>query len=720
MTNYVSHFSIIVVMAFLQWIHWLAILHIVRYGLVNSDNCEFDKRCRCSLRNDLLAFDCSKSGKISVPAVPTNVYTFNVSNNIILLIRNGTFKNLAQLVTLDLSSNRLQTIEPDAFIGLHSLKQLILQNNKLRYHQTVFPANIFRPLVSLQSLNVQNNSLKYDQTFPDDIIADLVTLESLYVDAIFVTRVLSFGKGYSRLQNLTKLFLGNCYLTEIDKNTFVNVPYLEHLQISKCSIRVYNPSTMQSLYRMKILNLSYNKLDFNGFQNLVKDTEKMTLLETLILTNSFPTQMNLPKLLFYYLDATKIRELYLNKNLFVNATPEVKHIERLPETLQYLDFSNNTLIDCRFDMPSLKQMKMQHNLLGRFVASESYAPMIENDTSYLLETVDLSFNEIHTLKWSVFNNQLKLRIINLSNNFLSDIAFDISQLTKLEMLDLSNNNITSISNMQSKKAISNFSMQSAFKVDLSNNLLECVCKEAVFLRWILNHVTVFHNIDRYTCKLDSGNDVNRNFVHNAEQVIKGCRDYTILVICVSLILCLAIVAVVAGLIYRYRWKLRYMYYMTKSKWYRYKPPGTEGQYRYDAFISYSDSEQNFIVRECIPKLEMERNLKLCIHQRDFIPGEEITVNITSAIHDSKKTICIITRSFLDSYYCNFEFNMARMENIYHRKGQNILFLVFYEKIPAKDLSLVMLELIQKHSYIEYPNEEQGNELFWDKIKEAIE
>ncbi|CAC5388683.1 unnamed protein product [Mytilus coruscus] len=471
---------------------------------------------------------------------------------------------------------------------------------------------------------------------------------------------------------------------------------------------------------MKILNLSNNKLDFKGFSNLVEDTEKMKLLETLILTNTFPYQMNLPKLLFYYLDATKIRELYINENWFVNATPEVEHIERLPQTLKYLDFSNNKLIDCRFDMPSLKKINMQQNLLGRFLASESYAPMIENDTSYLLETVDLSFNEIHKLKRSVFNNQLKLRIINLSNNLLSDIAFDFSQLTKLEMLDLSNNNITSISNLQAREAISNIQMKSKFKVDLSNNLLECVCKETVFLRWMLNHVTVFHNINRYTCILDSGIVVNRNFVHNAEQVIKGCRDYTILVICISLVLCLAIVIVVAGLIYRYRWKLRYMYYMTKSKYNRYKPPGTDGQYRYDAFISYSDNEQNFIVKECIPKLEVERKLKLCIHQRDFIPGEEITVNITSAIHDSKKTICIITRSFLDSYYCNFEFNMARMENIYHRKGQNILFLVFYEKIPAKDLSLVMLELIQKHSYIEYPNDEHGNVLFWDKIKEAIE
>jgi L-ribulose-5-phosphate 3-epimerase UlaE len=56
------------------------------------------------------------------------------------------------------------------------------------------------------------------------------------------------------------------------------------------------------------------------------------------------------------------------------------------------------------------------------------------------------------------------------------------------------------------------------------------------------------------------------------------------------------------------------------------------------------------VKECIANLEHNGNAKLCIHQRDFLPGEEITVNITNAIHESKKTICIITREFLKSYY----------------------------------------------------------------------
>ncbi|CAC5395033.1 TLR13 [Mytilus coruscus] len=144
------------------------------------------------------------------------------------------------------------------------------------------------------------------------------------------------------------------------------------------------------------------------------------------------------------------------------------------------------------------------------------------------------------------------------------------------------------------------------------------------------------------------------------------------------------------------------------------------EYVYDAFISYSENDQKFIIEECIKNLEGNGNMKLCIHQRDFIPGEEITQNIISAIQNSRKTICIISRSFLESYYCMFEFNMARMESIHSRNGKNVIFLVFYEKLLPEELPLVLYELIQKQSYIEYPNDEHGNVIFWDKIKDAIQ
>jgi hypothetical protein len=67
----------------------------------------------------------------------------------------------------------------------------------------------------------------------------------------------------------------------------------------------------------------------------------------------------------------------------------------------------------------------------------------------------------------------------------------------------------------------------------------------------------------------------------------------------------------------------------------------------------------------------------------------------------------------------FEYNMARVESIYARNTENILFLVFLEEISAKKLPLIVLELIQSQTFIEYPNDEYGDTVFWEKLKEVL-
>ncbi|CAG2234303.1 unnamed protein product [Mytilus edulis] len=252
----------------------------------------------------------------------------------------------------------------------------------------------------------------------------------------------------------------------------------------------------------------------------------------------------------------------------------------------------------------------------------------------------------------------------------------------LKQLDLSNIFIGTLSH-DIMDTFTNMFEVSGLRIDLGSNVLRCGCSSTHFLRWMLNNHNHFNNSNAYNCKFENGTSILlNNLGETVLQLEKECEQ-------------------------------------TQSKYTKLKLAENNKIYLYDAFISYADREQNFIINECIPNLEETGNKKLCIHQRDFIPGEDITLNITNAIHDSKRTICIITRAFLDSYYCMFEFNMARMESIYSRGGENILFLVLHEHITSRELPLVMLEIVQRQSYIEYPNDEQGNVVFWDKMRETL-
>ncbi|CAC5418238.1 unnamed protein product [Mytilus coruscus] len=360
----------------------------------------------------------------------------------------------------------------------------------------------------------------------------------------------------------------------------------------------------------------------------------------------------------------------------------------MPPSLRFCDFSNNKLSTFYFGIPYLSMLNLRNNSLGAYLSSKRYT----NSSKTELREIDLSLNLIQDLSVDIFHGHVYVVKINLSHNRLTDVTFDLSHLVSLERLDLSYNNISGRTSQISMDTLHKLSKKSNLTIDLSNNLLKSSCQNLIFLQWVDVNFGLLVNTDQYTCQFDNNDVVHMTNVDEiVKQLEKECSSYTTLIICITMGIILTCVILFVALLFRYRWRLRYLYYMTRHKYNVLKGIKSSSTYKYDAFISYANDETDFIVNEVIPKLEGDGNMTLCVHQRDFIAGEEITQNITDGIHQSKRTICILTRSFLNSYYCMFEFNMARMESIYSRDGQNIMFLIFYEQLRPKDLPLVILE-----------------------------
>ena len=102
-------------------------------------------------------------------------------------------------------------------------------------------------------------------------------------------------------------------------------------------------------------------------------------------------------------------------------------------------------------------------------------------------------------------------------------------------------------------------------------------------------------------------------------------------------------------------------------------------------MSYSGNDVQGILNTLKPKLENpKRSHRLFAIFCDFLPGEEITTNILNGVKFSRKMIMILTRSFLESEWCKFEFITAYRCVL---KGcTNYLIVILFDNINVKDLN----------------------------------
>ena len=100
---------------------------------------------------------------------------------------------------------------------------------------------------------------------------------------------------------------------------------------------------------------------------------------------------------------------------------------------------------------------------------------------------------------------------------------------------------------------------------------------------------------------------------------------------------------------------------------------------YDAFVCYNFDEDNlFVFDSILPELEDNHDppLKMFIHDRDFIPGREISINICNAINICNSAIIVMSQGFIDSPRCREEFTKCLAES---------------EQDPAFKLFIIVME-----------------------------
>ncbi|CAC5404348.1 unnamed protein product [Mytilus coruscus] len=453
--------------------------------------------------------------------------------------------------------------------------------------------------------------------FSDKTISNLRSLEKLEIDvpAFFQKRDI-FGEGYIYLIHLRSLNVGTCDNLIINTKIFEYMPLLTHILFDiTCNIHITagGHRSLKNIRQFYVHRLVDTLLPF--LRDLINEL-KLTPIETLSFRNTFEDSFDdhyYPwNLISRKLQNSSLKHLLMTENKLGESFPLSK-LDPPPPSLQSLNLSSNKLKKFAIDLGNIRNLSLQNNNPGGFLRTLSYKLLNESSS---LEFIDLSANSIETLTFKLFKGQPNLKYINLSLNKLNRVTFGMSRLNNLRYLDLSSNNFTTLD----EKAMVMFDEQSKntfFTVNLRKNALQCTCNTLTFLKWISKSKVDLLLNDK--CILGDACTVVSFYPLDSiiQQLQKECNAYAYLVIALSISLVVTFAVLILALVFKYRWKLRNMFYLAKSKHYSYKASTDDGEYTYDAFISYSDDDRSFVLKDFIANLEIQGMLNYACTNETF-------------------------------------------------------------------------------------------------------
>ncbi|XP_062597942.1 toll-like receptor 4 [Saccostrea cucullata] len=749
----------------------------------NVERCPFERRCRCFNFSYDIHADCSNLDLKRSPKFWTNVTQINLSyNNLTQLPEREKLPD--NLTLLDLSHNSISAFRNLSFKGLYKLTVLKLNSNKFRLtnklSMNVFADLINIKTLDLS----ENTELTFRILPILTYGLQFSTISTLSLNKIHCTfglgtEIKKDDVKYLKNTSLTEVHLSSNRIELLENGTVDYLPQtIKRISVAdnRFEFGLY-VLQLRALKHLEWINaseqyLSHNPIDIlknkicrdesrKEYLNNTQDYSHGRMLKTIEMAkllvryknktggNSRSSQRNellnrkneairLPpnlKTIFYNKSTlryeipwipvleNKVEELYMQDNILYSWKGPVQGMK----SLRILNMSNNfcSSVSKSFFkyLGNLSELYLSDNLLGFSLSPDTEGEIFASLTNLI--RLELRENRITHLPNQIFKGLRSIKDLILADNTLSTIDFSISTLTNLQFLDLSGNQIQFLSDTNMKD-IDQQRDKFGFTLNLLRNPISCNCHTLSFLRWMVNGQESkrisFQSFENYSCATSSkGKPLMFSKIKGYIQKLeKECNSYTYLIITLSLIILLFFVILSCGLLYRYRWKLRYFYYMTKSRYHGYKAVRSDSQsdFKYDAFVSYADEDFPF-VQKMMLELEENNGIRLCIHHRDFVPGYDICENIFTAINKSKKTIAILSPSFIKSSWCMYELHIAKIEDIYSRENEGVLLLVFYDAVPVDKIPLSIMDLINQRSYIEFPNDEHGDSVFWSRLCNSI-
>ncbi|XP_004676151.2 PREDICTED: toll-like receptor 9 isoform X1 [Condylura cristata] len=521
---------------------------------------------------------------------------------------------------------------------------------------------------------------------------------------------------FARLSRLQCLCLSHNSISQaVNGSQFVPLTNLRVLDLSHNKLDLYHGRSFTEMPRLQALDLSYNSQPFSmqGVGHNLSFVSRLPALRYLSLAHNdihsrVSQQLRSASLWALDFSGNDLNRMWAEGDLYLRFFQGLR-------VLVGLDLSRNrlhTLLSRNLDsLPkSLRQLWLRDNFLAFF--NWSSLALLPN-----LEALDLAGNQLKALANGSLPAGTQLQRLDLSSNSISFVVPGFFALAQgLRELNLSDNALRTVDPSWFG------SVALALKVlDLSANPLHCACG-ATFVDFLLEVQAAVPGLpNRIRC----GSPGQLQGLSIFAQDLRLCLDESLSWLCFRLSLLVLTLGLTGPMLHHLcGWDLWYCFHLCLAWLPRRGRRLGAGAAAYDAFVVF-DKGQNavadWVYNELRGRLEEGRGrraLRLCLEERDWLPGKTLFENLWDSIYSSHKTLFVLAHTDRVSSLLRASFLLAQQRLLEDRK--DVVVLVILRPEDAHRSRYVRLrQRLCRQSVLLWPHRPSGQGSFWAQLGMAL-
>ncbi|XP_033755286.1 toll-like receptor 1 [Pecten maximus] len=610
-----------------------------------------------------------------------------------LSIRNTSFQRLESMDIHKLSLFfKTEKLERNALHPFRNLSKLCLTSRRYRDVRDVLPLLHGLRGRTMESIEILHNYVRNDNT------VHLENSDIRFFSAICIRKL-----------NLSNNAIGSISIEAV--LSWASRGCIEYLDLSRNTFQSPQVFFILKLFpSIQYFDCSYKTSTFMRKRRTFKN-RKIYLPDSLIYLNlrHFKFTSDFGRLGFIDKNL-KILDISYQEPLFTCGGHRFNGLSHLTE----FDMSG---IVCSFPHPEMFTAMLNLTKLTARECLLGYSGLVHNKLFQgltRLTTIDLSSNKIRYLNSSTFKDQSdSMKMLLLADNLIESLPIQsLVRLKVLELLDIRNNLIASLTYSEITLLENYRSVSERFRVKLAGNPVLCDCNSLDFLSWIAT-TQVIYDKDDIVC-------INSHM--KIVEMLETFHDFRIdctsqfwLIISISL----TVIFLVLGIMFRLAWR----YSVNLRFWCRHQvehetPP-------YDIFISYCREDCRWIRKSFTTWLE-QHDIRYSAEDKTFETGLDICDNIMRAIDDSYQTLFVVSCKFLEYEWQTFAMKVASRYSFREgRERMNIIILL--DDMKRSEFPKLIRENWDIIRPLQWPDEHNtdktrlrtARKLFWEKLLKRV-